>query len=158
MKFRFFTIPAQAAEDDSAELNQFLSAHRILAVDRQFVNSGPHSAWCICVGYDDGGTRPAPVKRGGKVDFRDILTDPEFAVFSRLRALRKTMADAEAIPAYSVLTNEQLLEVVRRRVTDMAGLRAISGIGDARLEKYGDAFLRIMTDAALPMAELAATA
>ena len=61
----------------------------------------------------------------GKVDFRDILTDAEFAVFARLRAARKERADADGIPAYAVFTNEQLAEMVQKRITSATALRDI---------------------------------
>src|SRR5208282_989818 len=101
------------------------------------------------VSFDDGGTRPISAKRG-KVDFKDVLSEPEFAVFARLRALRKELADGEGVPAYALFTNEQLAEMVRRRVTSRATLGEVPGVGDARIEKYGEKFLRILTDAALP--------
>ena len=59
----------------------------------------------------------------GKVDFKDVLSDPEFAVFARLRALRKEKADAEGVPAYALFTNDQLAEMVQRRVGTVAALR-----------------------------------
>jgi superfamily II DNA helicase RecQ len=149
MQLRFFTIPVNAGEDTSAELNRFLAGHRILSIDRQLVVDGSNSAWAICVSFDDGGTRPIATKRG-KVDFKDILSEPEFAVFARLRALRKELAEAEGVPAYALFTNEQLANMVRKRVILASALRAIPGVGDARVEKYGDAFLRILQDAALP--------
>ncbi len=63
MQLRFFTVPIHAPEDAAAELNRFLAAHRILAIDRQLVSDGPNSAWTVCVGFDDGNgtaaSRPA---------------------------------------------------------------------------------------------------
>ena len=54
------------------------------------------------------------------------------------------------MPAYAVFTNEQLAEMVQRRVTSAAALREIAGIGEARVEKYGPAFLDLIEQAALP--------
>ena len=76
-------------------------------------------------------------------------------MFSRLRALRKERADAEGVPAYALFTNDQLAEMVQRRVTSAAALREISGVGEARVEKYGEAFLHIVKEAALPEAATA---
>ena len=157
MQLSFFTVPIHDAEAASAELNRFLSGHRILAIDRQFIPEGANSTWAICVSFDEGGTGAGAVPRGiigkrGKVDFKDVLSDPEFAVFARLRALRKDRAEAEGVPAYAVFTNEQLAEMVQRRVTSAAALREIPGVGAARAEKYGPAFLHVLTEAALPAA------
>ena len=89
MRFVFFTIPIHGGEDAGAGLNRFLSGHRILSVERQFIADGPNSAWAICVCFDDAGDTPSArtgINRRGKVDFREVLSDPEFAC---LRALRK---------------------------------------------------------------------
>lgn len=153
MQFRFFTVPIRTPDDAAADLNQFLTGHRILAIDRRLIADGANSAWTICVSFDDGTGSPSPRSaqgKRGKVDFKDVLSDPEFAVFARLRALRKEKADAERVPAYALFTNEQLAETVQRRVGTAAGLREIAGVGEARLEKYGEAFLGILKDAALP--------
>lgn len=153
MRFKFFTIPIHGGDSMASELNRFLSGHRILSVERQFISDGVNSAWAVCVCFDSGGqAEPArtPAGRRGKIDFRDILSAPEFAVFARLRALRKETADAEGVPAYALFTNDQLAEMVRRRVTSAAALQEIPGVGEARVEKHGTAFLRILIDAALP--------
>jgi superfamily II DNA helicase RecQ len=155
MRFRFFVVPVQGGEDAAQELNQFLAGHRILAIDRQFVAEGSNSAWAICVSFDEsgaGGTPRSATGKRGKVDFKDVLSAPEFAVFARLRALRKERADAEGLPAYALFTNDQLAEMVQRRVTSAAALRDIAGIGEARVEKYGEAFLTILNEANLPEA------
>jgi superfamily II DNA helicase RecQ len=153
MQLRFFLVPVAAADEAAAELNRFLASHRILAIERQFITDGPNSAWTICVSFDDNGTtgtpRPGTGKRG-KVDFKDVLSDAEFAVFARLRALRKEKADAEGVPAYAVFTNEQLAEMVQRRIDSAEELRDIAGVGAGRAEKYGVPFLEVVRQAALP--------
>jgi hypothetical protein len=135
MQLNFFAVAIHGGEDTEAELNRFLTGHRVIAIDRQFVNSGASSAWSVCVSFDDGAatgaTRTAMARRG-KVDFRDVLSDVEFVVFARLLALRKE--HAEGIPAYAIFTNEQLAEMVQKRATSATGLRAIPGIGSAAPE------------------------
>jgi superfamily II DNA helicase RecQ len=152
-------IPIQTAEESAQALNQFVAANRVLAVDRQFIADGANSAWAICVSFDDAGSeatlRPAVGKRG-KVDFRDVLSAEEFAVFARLRALRKERADAEGVPAYALFTNEQLAGMVQRRTLSITALHEIPGVGEARVAKYGQAFLQILQDAALPEADIQA--
>ena len=156
MQFHFFSIPAQGPEEEVATLNRFLAGHRILAVDRHFVAEGPNSRWAICVSIDhgpagmNGAMAHSAAARRGKVDYKDVFSPPEFAVYARLRELRKGRAEAEGVPAYAVFTNEQLAEMVQRRVTSAAALREIAGIGEARVEKYGPAFLDLIEQAALP--------
>lgn len=104
--FRFFNVPVRDGGDAAAELNRFLSTNRIIAIDRQLVPDGPNSAWAICVSFDNsgGGGRPRPLPappfiRRDEVDYQEQLSPVEFAVFSRLRALRKERSDTVPPPA-----------------------------------------------------------
>jgi len=153
MQFRFFVVPVMHGEESAAELNRFLSGHRITTVERRLIPDGENSIWAVCVGFDESataGTARVSAARRGKLDYKDILSEPEFAVFARLRALRKERADAEGVPAYAVFTNEQLADIVQRRVVSLAALREIAGVGEARADKYGEPFLRVVKDAELP--------
>lgn len=147
MKYRFFMVPAHAPEAAQEELNRFCGGQRIVSVDKQFVQDADRSYWAFCVGYLDGPEGAPKAATKGKVDYREVLNEQDFAVFAKLRALRKELADGEGIPAYAVLTNEQLAELVQRRVHSAAALRDIAGVGDARVEKYGESFLRLLREA-----------
>ena len=80
----------------------------------------------------------------GKVDYKEVLSPEDFAVFARLRELRKEIAQAEAVPVYTIFTNEQLAQMVQARAPDRAGLEKIAGVGDARIEKYGARMLEVL--------------
>lgn len=141
MRLRFFTIPLLGGEAVIEELNRFLASHRILAVDRHLARDGGTSLWAICVSYEPaGGESTAPPKRG-KVDYKEVLSEADFAVYAELRTLRKDLAERDGVPPYALFTNEQLAELVTRRVGSLAELREIPGIGAARIDKYGQPFL-----------------
>lgn len=146
MKHRFFTIPANAPDAAQEELNRFCAGQRVVSVDKQFVQDAQRSYWALCVCYLDGQEGPKAAAKG-KIDYREVLNEQDFAVFAKLRTLRKELADGEGVPAYAVLTNEQLAELVQRRVQSAAALREIAGVGEARVEKYGEAFLRLLREA-----------
>jgi hypothetical protein len=104
VKFRFIVVPMLDGEEESQELNRFLATNRVLLVERHFVSDGPRSAWAICVSYLDRGGRPAPEQGQGKrVDYREILSETDFAVYAKLRSLRKSMAEKDGLPAYRKL-------------------------------------------------------
>ena len=145
MQMRFFSIPVNDDGQAADDLNRFLQAHRVLSVDRHFVQDGSNSAWAVCVGYVEGDGRPPPMKRG-KVDYREVLDESDFAVFAKLRSLRKTLAQTEGVPPYALFTNEQLAAMVTHRVMSETELKEIDGVGDARVKKYGEAFLGILNE------------
>jgi len=78
------------------------------------------------------------------VDYREILKPEEFELFSRLRDWRKGVAEKEGVPVYAVLTNEQLAQVVQGKRATKVDLKEIDGIGEARVEKYGESLLRVL--------------
>jgi superfamily II DNA helicase RecQ len=153
MAFRFFTVPIQNSAQAEAELNAFLGSHKVLAVDRRWVDQGPASFWTFCIDYLDGAPAAARseggrlVGKGPKVDYKEVLKPDEFAVFSRLRDLRKDIAQAEGVPVYTIFTNDQLAQMVQARATTKAALEKIAGVGDARIEKYGGRVLDLLSQA-----------
>jgi superfamily II DNA helicase RecQ len=148
MQLRFFALPALADEAEAEALNQFLNAVSVLRVEKQLVAEGAASYWAIAVTYLDRSTPRPTGPRRPKLDYREVLPEAEFAVYARLRALRKEVAEAEGVPAYALFTNEQLAAMVQRRVASLADLREIGGVGDARIEKYGRRFLALLLDGA----------
>ena len=141
--YRFFTVPVISPEDAEAALNRFCAEHRIATVEKQFVANGDSSFWSICVCYAEK-DMDLGTTRKGKIDYREVLAEQDFAVFAKLRALRKTLAEREGLPAYALFTNEQLAAMVQQRATSAAALAEIDGVGKARVEKFGDAFLDIL--------------
>ena len=149
MNFRFFAIPACNPGAAEADLNRLLAASRVLSVERHLVAAGEASFWAICVSLAPGaGPLPAVLKAdhgsARRIDYREVLNEADFAVFSQLRSLRKSIAEAEGQPQYAVFTNEQLASMVRERVRTADALAAIDGIGPARLERYSERFLAVL--------------
>jgi ATP-dependent DNA helicase RecQ len=65
-------------------------------------------------------------------------------LFERLRSVRRALADSEGVPAYIVFSDAVLARMAAARPTDESGLLAISGVGPAKLQRYGEAFLRVL--------------
>jgi len=144
MRYAFFHVPAISSVDAGVELNRLLASRRIAGIEKHFVADGPNSFWAICVGYVDGADA-TPVGGGkDKVDYKQVLPEKEFALFVKLRELRKRLADQEGVPAYAIFTNEQMAEMVRRKPPSPDSIAEIAGIGKVRAEKYGAQFLAIL--------------
>jgi ATP-dependent DNA helicase RecQ len=62
-------------------------------------------------------------------------------LFESLRALRRKLASDEGIPPYMVFHDSSLMEMAARHPRNKAEFRSIEGVGDRKLEKYGDIFL-----------------
>jgi ATP-dependent DNA helicase RecQ len=66
------------------------------------------------------------------------------ALFERLRVLRRQFADSEGVPAYIVFSDATLREMARRAPRTELELRNVPGVGPAKLQRYGEAFLELL--------------
>jgi len=148
MPFRFFVVPIQDSGDAEAQLNAFLGSHRVLTVDRRWVEQGGQSFWSFCIDFLPPGskskTEPPRFGQKDRIDYKEKLTPEQFQVFAQLRDLRKEIAQAEAVPMYTIFTNEQLARMVTGQVRTKAALAQIEGIGEARVTRYGPRFLELL--------------
>jgi ATP-dependent DNA helicase RecQ len=69
----------------------------------------------------------------------DILCDE--VLFDRLKALRRSLADELSVPAYIVFGDVSLREMARDLPVTRSALSQITGVGEKKLETFGDAFL-----------------
>ena len=85
-----------------------------------------------------GGSAPArrPMVDDGPYD-RDL--------FNVLRAWRRSEAEERGVPPYVIFSDKTLRELARTRPTTRYELRGIYGIGDAKLEAFGDAVIAQIT-------------
>jgi ATP-dependent DNA helicase RecQ len=67
-------------------------------------------------------------------------------LFDALRAMRRELADEAGVPAYIVFGDRVLLEMVERKPESHAALLRVPGVGQAKLERYGDAFLEVIAN------------
>jgi DNA helicase-2/ATP-dependent DNA helicase PcrA len=65
-------------------------------------------------------------------------------LFDALRRWRRERAAGDGVPAYVVFHDSTLAEIATRRPRTLSDLRAISGIGPAKLERYGQDLLGVL--------------
>ena len=73
---------------------------------------------------------------------------PDAALFERLRALRRRLADEQRVPPYVVFHDATLAEIAARRPADLAALAEIPGVGEKKLARYGSALLAAIAEGA----------
>jgi superfamily II DNA helicase RecQ len=143
MKHKFFQVPVCDSLAAENELNAFVAQHRIIHVDKHFVADAGNSFWSVCVTWLDseGALTDSMGKRKQKIDYKEVLNETDFLIYARLRDLRKVIAEREGTPVYNIFTNEQLAAMVQQQILTKSALLAVEGIGQTRVEKYGNDFL-----------------
>ena len=73
--------------------------------------------------------------------------DPADAeLFGKLRELRYRIATEQGVPPYVVFNDASLRDMARNRpATDLEFLE-VSGVGQVKLERYGEAFLALIAE------------
>ncbi|GGC71430.1 DNA helicase RecQ [Marinobacter halophilus] len=84
-------------------------------------------------------------KRAGS-DVRDQITDHNG--WEALRACRKALADKQGVPPYVIFHDTTLFDMLERRPDSLEQLAEVSGVGAAKLEKYGEVFLQTLREIA----------
>jgi len=67
-------------------------------------------------------------------------------LFEALRALRKELASERGVPPYVVFHDSVLRDMAGLRPASLAELGELPGIGAAKLDAYGEAFLKVIRD------------
>jgi ATP-dependent DNA helicase RecQ len=66
-------------------------------------------------------------------------------LFEALRGLRRRLAEEKQMPPYVIFPDTVLRSLARIRPSSLERMRLVSGIGDAKLRQFGEAFLEIIT-------------
>ncbi len=84
-----------------------------------------------------------PVVHAERVIFEDEMSGVEDKkLFEYLRKIRKNLADEQGYPPYIVLSDKSLHELTRMKPTTLQAFGLISGIGEFKIKKYGDTFIK----------------
>ena len=135
-------LPIYPDSPEQETLNRFLKSRRIVQTLKKLVSSESASHWAILVEYlDSPKTNSSEQQIKNKVDYKDILNAADFSLFSKLREVRKKLAEENGLPVYAVSTNEQLAEIAKRKPTNLTEFMKIDGIGQGKADKYVPAML-----------------
>ena len=74
----------------------------------------------------------------------DLPHDP---LFEALRERRRGLAKAAGVPPYVIFHDSTLREMAELKPTTRAALGRVSGVGEAKLDRYGEAFLEVLQQA-----------
>jgi superfamily II DNA helicase RecQ len=162
VKLLTFRYSATLGGFDDSALVDFTRDKEVIAFREHFylVNEVPHLS-CV-VHYQDAvvpqaalaaareippRAQPHPQRlqrRDGAPDPCEGMSESERALFNHLREWRSKQARDDGVPPYLLLTNRQLVELVRRRPDSPTALGHIDGVGPGKVERYGTAILRCL--------------
>lgn len=141
MQYKIFTVPIVGGDEQTEDLNRFLRANKTVKVDKELAVSGDMTYWTFCVQYLLPPLTTPVGERKDKVDYKAVLDENQFRVFSLLRKCRKAIADEEAIPAFAVFIDSELAEMAKLPELGLKTMASINGVGKQRVDKFGQRML-----------------
>jgi len=99
----------------------------------------------VCLRRD---ARPERSRSGNRRTQRAVesLDDAQNRLWEALRNCRRRLADAQGVPPYVIFHDATLMEMAVLAPSDSVALATVSGVGAAKLERYGDAFLAVIRE------------
>ncbi|GAB4386124.1 DNA helicase RecQ [Albidovulum sp.] len=76
---------------------------------------------------------------------RALVSEEDAPLLSALKAKRRALAEAARVPAYVIFTDRTLIEMAETRPRTLDEMARIGGVGAKKLERYGAAFLEVVT-------------
>ena len=129
---------------DDAEMREELAGGEVLQVWERFIEA--KQVWLVMVGYQPEMTRrPRRASRSSSDARRPRHTrsyvkaagqlDPhEQRCYEHLRLWRNALAQSRQVGPHLLLTNQQLIEVIKRRPESLSALGEVRGIGPGKLK------------------------
>ena len=156
MRIRILTFrysPTLGAFDDSA-LAELLRDKELISLREHFfrVSGVPHLA-CVVTWHEpevpaearptDGATAPR-ARDKGRSDPAAGLSETDRALFQSFRDWRSAKAREEGVPPYLILTNRQVVLLLKKRPESRTALTTVDDLGKGKVERYGDDILRLL--------------
>ncbi|WP_069861232.1 MULTISPECIES: DNA helicase RecQ [Pseudomonas] len=83
---------------------------------------------------------------GGASPASQLVRQEEREMWEALRTLRRKLAQEHSVPPYVIFPDATLLEMLRSQPTTLTAMAQVSGVGARKLERYGQAFLDVLTE------------
>ncbi len=89
--------------------------------------------------------KSSKAERGSRVKagYAEVSDDP---LWLALKAKRMDLAKEQGVPPYVIFHDSTLLEIHQQKPASLSAMSRITGVGQAKLERYGDEFLQVLEE------------
>ncbi len=134
MELRIFTLPFDPIMEGFPDelVKDFCINKKVQKLESQFFLQEGRAYWSVAVHYD-------VLEKGTEKNLD--LDEYQKLLYERLREWRKETGQKEGIPVFLIATNQQLVDMVRRKVLSIDAMKGIKGFGKGKIGKYGKQIL-----------------
>jgi ATP-dependent DNA helicase RecQ len=88
--------------------------------------------------------KPGKAERLARREASDDLAGDDLALYEALREWRRGEAARQHVPPYFIFSNDTLAGIARGRPHSLRALSAVDGVGQTKLDRYGEAVLEVV--------------
>ena len=146
MKLKVFTLRFSGSTEgfDDRPLQEFIADKEVIEFSEHFFIHENIPCLTILIAYrslESLESRRVARQTDPRLEFDGV----EKEAYDALRAWRAAAAKVEGIPPYMIANNRQLAKMIRIKPTSRETLGRVEGIGEAKIAKYGDQMLEIIS-------------
>lgn len=132
MKIKIITLKFdhEKGEFDQTKLNKFVEEHQINTLKGEMFEQNGDRFWSILLHYEK-----------AKVS----LNDDDKKLYDFIRNWRSEKGREKGLPVYIVLTNEQIVQIIRLKPVTREELRKVKGFSDNKVKEYGDEIISLFS-------------
>lgn len=132
MKIKIITLKFdhEKGEFDQTKLNKFVEEHQINTLKGEMFEQNGDKFWSILLHYEK-----------AKVS----LNDDDKKLYDFIRNWRGEKAREKGLPVYIVLTNEQIVQIIRLKPVTREEIRKVKGFSDNKVKEYADEIISLFS-------------
>ena len=115
---------------------------QITAKGRIFLKDKP----VLCMRHHVKTTTSERPKRRVRKSTVPITSEADQALYENLKAARSILAKTQKVPAYVIFHDKTLIELAQHKPNSLEAMLGISGIGEAKLKRYGKPLLDVIIE------------
>ena len=85
-------------------------------------------------------------KRGAPKPASSLTSETDQRLYENLKAARSALAKTQKVPAYVIFHDKTLVELAQHKPNSLEAMLGISGIGEAKLKRYGKSLLDVIIE------------
>lgn len=139
MKVKVFTLAFSPEHNgfDTDEMDAFVDKINVITVTERFFTQNGQPYWALLLSYEDfGSVKPESATV--------TLSPSQQRLWDMLKTWRMGRATQDKHPAYFILHDRQLVDIVRTIPANVTALRKVRGIGESKAQQYGAEILGVI--------------
>jgi superfamily II DNA helicase RecQ len=140
MKIKIFTLKFDNEKEcfDDSHLCEFLAGKEVIGFREIYFEKGGESYWNILIHWK------STMDKDEKKFISPSVAEEDIALFEGLKQWRNNKGKALGLTPFLIMTNAELSKIASQRPATLHALGEIHGIGEKKLENYGQEILAIV--------------